>query len=95
VAVRVTALLLGILLPLHVAVVVAAGDVGRTTLATVADRLSGPVWPALEWATLLVALAHGFLVVRARITNDAVVVAAGVAAVLTGLAVTLALLTLS
>ena len=67
--VRVTALFLAVLLPVHVFVVVVRGDVGRTTFATVADRVAAPWWPALEWITLVLALVHGTLVLRDRLAR--------------------------
>jgi succinate dehydrogenase hydrophobic anchor subunit len=91
--IRVTALFLGVLLPLHVAVVVVRDDVGRTTFATVSDRFSGPWWPGLEWVTLVLALGHGYLVVGARRPGARPVVAA--VAVVLGLGVTWTMLTFS
>jgi succinate dehydrogenase hydrophobic anchor subunit len=100
---RVTGLFLAVLLPLHVAVVVVAGDIGRTSLATITGRLGGPVWPAVEWATFVLALVHGFLVAQAWLLRtwpptgrrDAAIVVSGVVAVQAGLAVTVAILLLS
>jgi succinate dehydrogenase hydrophobic anchor subunit len=100
---RVTALFLAVLLPVHVAVVVVRDDIGRTTFATVSDRLSGPWWPGIEWATLVLALVHGHAVLRARLARslpagprrDAATVATGVAAAVLGLGATWSMLTFS
>jgi succinate dehydrogenase hydrophobic anchor subunit len=101
--IRVTALFLAVLLPLHVVIVVLRDDIGRTTFVTVTDRLTGPWWPGLEWVTLVLALAHGFLVLRARLVpapgagtgREVAVVALGVTAVLLALGATWAMLTFS
>ena len=101
--IRVTALVLAVLLPVHLYVVVVRDDIGRATFATVAGRLSGPWWPGLEWATLMLALLHGFLVLQARLIvtwapgagRDAAVIATGVAAGLLGAGATWAMLTFS
>jgi succinate dehydrogenase hydrophobic anchor subunit len=100
---RVTALFLAVLLPVHVAVVVLRDDIGRTTFATVSARLSGTWWPGLEWATLVLALGHGHLVLRARLARslppgrrrDGATVAVGAVAVMLGLGATGAMLTFS
>jgi succinate dehydrogenase hydrophobic anchor subunit len=101
--IRVTALFLAVLLPAHVIVVLVRDDIGRATFVTVAGRLTGPWWPGLEWATLVLALLHGFLVIQARLRGapvpgrgrDAAVVATGVTAVLLGAGATWAMLTFS
>jgi succinate dehydrogenase hydrophobic anchor subunit len=101
--IRVTALFLAVLLPVHLVVVVVGGDIGRATFVTVTDRLAGRWWPGLEWATLVLALTHGFLVIRDRVirsraparVRDGVVVAAGVSAVLLAVGVTWAMLRFS
>lgn len=101
--IRVTALFLAVLLPAHLFVVVLRDDIGRATFATVANRLTGPLWPGIEWATLVLALLHGFLVVQARllrgvatgVVRDVAVVTAGVVAALLGTGATWAMLTFS
>jgi succinate dehydrogenase hydrophobic anchor subunit len=101
--IRVTALFLAVLLPLHLAVVVVRHDIGRATFVTVADRLTGVWWPGLEWATLVLALLHGFLVIQARLLRglapgggrDAAIVVAGVTAALLGVGASWAMLTFS
>ena len=101
--IRVTALFLAVLLPAHVFVVVLRDDIGRATFATVAGRLTGPLWPGIEWATLVLALLHGFLVIQGRLLRtvaagalrDGAVVITGVVAALLGTGATWAMLTFS
>ena len=66
-------------------------------------RFHNDAWRAVEWITLMLALAHGFLALRPAIigsvhatrARDALVVAVGVATLLLALAATLVLLTYS
>jgi succinate dehydrogenase hydrophobic anchor subunit len=67
VVIRATALFLAVLVPLQFVVVVVRDDVGATTFVTVTDRWAVSWWQGLEWVTLVLALVHGCLVLRAAI----------------------------
>jgi succinate dehydrogenase hydrophobic anchor subunit len=58
---RVLALFLAILVPLHFAVVIIGGDVGRTTAASVTAQFTSTSWRGLTWLLILFALAHTWL----------------------------------
>jgi succinate dehydrogenase hydrophobic anchor subunit len=63
--VRVSGLFLAVLLPIQFYVVIVRDDVGHTTLRTVTNRFTSGPWQALELVTLLLALLHAFLALRA------------------------------
>jgi succinate dehydrogenase hydrophobic anchor subunit len=58
---RVLALFLAVLVPLHFAVVIIGGDVGRTTAAGVTTRFANTTWRGLAWFLVIFGLTHAWL----------------------------------
>jgi succinate dehydrogenase hydrophobic anchor subunit len=92
--IRVSGFVLAVVIPIHFVIVMISDDVGRATAASMNERLERVPWRVFEWATLTLALAHGFFatvafVGRSRIRDsvkELLVVSLGVVCVLLGLA---------
>jgi succinate dehydrogenase / fumarate reductase membrane anchor subunit len=62
--VRASGVLLAVLVTLHLLDTYVLHDVGSTTAKTFSDRWSTPVWRALDWALVVLALVHGVIGLR-------------------------------
>jgi succinate dehydrogenase / fumarate reductase membrane anchor subunit len=102
-AVRVLGLFLAVLVPVHFALVIIAGDVGTTNAGTMNVRFASPWRRTFDWFVITLALAHGLLALHHHlVTPDRsprarLLLTAGLVAIAVALAVpaTLILLTYS